>query len=128
MTNSGYNLASARHVEDVNEDATDFNLLLEPMGIKFGFGNLGGGDVRLTAEHPLTIGSIYITSQYEGHQVPLYQTGGLKLASGVIGLLDYGSQGGQVLVIADLGLLRDNADGAKNLNFVKNIAKYARSR
>jgi hypothetical protein len=33
-----------------------------------------------------------------------------------------------VLVIADIGLLRDNADGAKNLNFVKNIARYARAR
>jgi hypothetical protein len=50
------------------------------------------------------------------------------LAPGVIGLVDYGSQGGQVLVIADLGLLRDNADGAKNLNFIKNLARYARSR
>jgi hypothetical protein len=38
VTNDGYNLASARHLEDINEDATDFNALLEPMGIKFQHG------------------------------------------------------------------------------------------
>jgi hypothetical protein len=56
------------------------------------------------------------------------QDGGIELASGAIGLIDYGDQGGQVLVVADVGLLKDNADGAKNLSFVKNIAHYARSR
>jgi hypothetical protein len=128
VTNSAYNLASTRQVEDLNEDATDFNALLEPLGIKFSYGNLGGGIVRLTANHPLAADAKYLTSVYEGLQVPLTQQGGLVLAPGVIGLADYGSQGGQVLVIADLSLLRDNADGAKNLNFVKNIARYARSR
>ena len=128
VTNSAYNLASARHLEDLNEDATDFNALLKPLGIEFGYGNLGGGIVRLTSEHPLTADAKYLTSFYEGHQVPMYQTGGVELAKGVIGLVDYGNRGGQVLVIADLGLLKDNADGAKNLNFIKNIAQYARSR
>lgn len=128
VTNSAYNLASARHLEDINEDATDFNALLKPLGIEFGYGNLGGGIVRLTADHPLTAGAKYLTSIYEGHQVPMIQSGGLELAKGVIGLLDHGGQGGQVLVIADLGLLRDNADGAKNLDFIKNIAHYARTR
>ncbi len=128
VTNSASNLASTRQLEDLNEDATDFNALLEPLGIKFSYGNLGGGIVRLTAAHPLAADAKYLTSVYEGLQVPMTQAGGVALAPGVIGLVDYGSQGGQVLVIADLGLLRDNADGAKNLNFVKNIARYARSR
>jgi hypothetical protein len=69
----------------------------------------------------------YLTCLYEGHQVPLIQSGGVELAYGVIGLLDHGDQGGQVLVIADVGLLRDNADSAKNLDFIKNIAHYARA-
>lgn len=129
VTNSAYNLASTRQLEDINEDATDFNALLTPFGIKFSYGNLGGGLVRLTADHPLiTTEAKYLTSVYVGLQVPMTQQGGVALAPGVIGLVDYGTQGGQVLVIADLGLLRDNADGAKNLNFVKNIARYVRSR
>lgn len=128
VTNSADNLASARQLDDINEDATDFNALLEPMGIKFQHGNAGGGIVRLTAGHPLTLDARYLTSVYDGLQVPMTQTGGLVLAAGTIGLVDYGSRGGQVLVIADLSLLRNNADGAKNANFVKNIASYARSR
>lgn len=128
VTNCAYNLASTRQLEDINEDATDFNGLLEPIGIQFFYGNLGGGIVRLTADHPLAADAKYLTSVYEGLQVPMTQQGGLALAPGVIGLADYGSQGGQVLAIADLGLLRNNADGAKNMNFVKNIAQYARSR
>lgn len=127
VTNSADNLASARQLDDINEDATDFNALLEPMGIKFQHGSVGGGIVRLTADHPLTLDAKYLTSVYDGLQVPMSQTGGLVLATGTIGLVDYGSRGGQILVIADLGLLRNNADGAKNMNFVKNIASYARS-
>jgi len=128
VTNSAYNLASTRQLADLNEDATDFNPLLKPLGIQFSYGNLGGGIVRLTASHPLAAEAKYLTSVYDGLQVPMTQKGGVALAPGVIGLVDYGSQGGQVLVIADLGLLRDNVDGAKNLNFIKNLAYYARSR
>jgi hypothetical protein len=127
VTNSAYGLASMRQLEDLNEDATDLNPLLEPFGVKFSHGYLGGGVVSIVADHPLTSDAKYLTSVYSGLQVPMTQEDGVALAPGVIGLVDYGRKGGQVLVIADLGLLRDNADGAKNLNFVKNIAQYARS-
>jgi hypothetical protein len=128
VTNTGYNIAQVRHLEDLNEDVTALNKLLEPMGVKFWYGNLGGGIVVMDSDHPLTTDAKYLASAYTGHQVPMAQDGGIELASGAIGLVDYGDQGGQVLVIADVGLLKDNADGAKNLNFVKNIAHYARSR
>lgn len=128
VTNTSYSLAQARHLEDVNEDMTDFNAMLKPMGIEFGYGNLGGGVVRLTVDHPLSVDATYLTAANAGHQVPMTQTGGVELASGIIGLVDYGDKGGQALVVADIGLLRDNGDGAKNLNFVKNIARYASTR
>lgn len=128
VTNSAAGLASSRQLEDLNEDVTDLNPLLEPFGVKFSYGNLGGGVVRMVTDHPLSTDAKYLTSVYSGLQVPMTQDGGVALAPGVIGLVDYGRKGGQVLVIADLGLLRDNADGARNLSFVKNIAQYARSR
>jgi hypothetical protein len=63
--------------------------------------------------------------------VPIQMKSGKVLARSegmaVIGLLDYGSQGGQVLVIADLGLLQVD-DSARNLEFIRNIAQYARWR
>lgn len=128
VTNSGYNIAQVRRVEDINEDATDFNAWLKPFGIQFKHGETGGGMIRLTSEHPLSANAKYLTNQQEKLQVFFTQTGGVQLAPGAIGLVDYGSQGGQVLVVSDLGLLKNNEDGAKNLNFVKNIARYARSR
>lgn len=127
VTNMGYNLAVVRELQDINEDMTDFNRLLKPWGITFGVGNTGRSMVRLTVDHPLTTDAKYLTAGYENHQVPMTQTRGLELAKGVIGLVDVGSQGGQVLVIADLDLLRNKNDGAKNLIFVQNIARYARS-
>jgi len=64
--------------------------------------------------------------------VPFTMQTGLELvrAAGrpIVGLVEYGSQGGQVLVIADLGLLQADNNGTKNLEFLKNIARYARTR
>jgi len=54
----------------------------------------------------------------------LIQAAGRPLAV----LLDYGEQGGQVLVIVDLGILQVDRNGAKNLGFLKNIAYYAITR
>ena len=47
--------------------------------------------------------------------------------SPMVGLVEYGDKGGQVLVIADLGILQADALGARNLEFLKNIARYARA-
>jgi hypothetical protein len=46
--------------------------------------------------------------------------------SPLVGLVDYGTKGGQVLVIGELGLLQADSQGSKNMEFVKNIAAYAR--
>jgi hypothetical protein len=128
VTNSGYNIAQVRRVEDINEDATDFNSWLKPLGIQFKYGETDGGMIRLTVEYPLSANAKYLTNQQEKLQVFFTQTGGVQLVPGAIGLVDYGSQGGQVLVVSDLGLLKNNEDGTKNLNFVKNIAQYVRLR
>jgi len=59
-------------------------------------------------------------------------TAGLELVRAgikpVVALLSYGDQGGQVLVITDLGILQADHTGAKNFEFLQNIAHYARTR
>jgi Peptidase family M28 len=130
VTNSNYNYVMMRRLEDSNEDARDLNALLEPMGIRFTYGDTGEEVVKAVAEHPLMAGAGYLT-QFGGNGVPIRMNSGLVLARAggmaAIGLLDYGSLGGQVLVIADLGLLQAD-DHAKNMIFIQNLAHYARWR
>jgi hypothetical protein len=48
-----------------------------------------------------------------------------------VGLVDYGEAGGQVLVLADVGILgfaaREQPE-RDNFNFLRNLARYARLR
>jgi hypothetical protein len=46
----------------------------------------------------------------------------------VIGLVEVGERGGQVLVLADVGLLGASWGDPVNLTFWLNLARYARSR
>jgi hypothetical protein len=119
-----------RRLEDYNEDARDLNALLEPMGIRFTYGDTGEEIVRAVAKHPLMVDAGYLI-QYGGNGVPIRMNSGLVLARAggiaMIGLLDYGNLGGQVLAVADPGLLQAN-DNARNLNFIQNLAHFARWR
>jgi hypothetical protein len=40
-------------------------------------------------------------------------------------LVDHGNRGGQVLALADLGILASGWDGPENLRFWQNLARYA---
>ncbi|MBA4384691.1 MAG: hypothetical protein C0410_08140 [Anaerolinea sp.] len=128
VTNSAYSLASGRRVEEVNEDATAINNLLKPMGIEFRSGNLGGESYRISNEHALTINIKHIASMFENNRVPLKLTTGVELVKGVIGLVDYGQQGGQAIIISDIGFLKNISINVQNMELVKNIASYAAAR
>lgn len=104
------------------------------MGIMFGYGNIGGWNdsiAKAVIDHPLTEKAAYLTYN-PMYGVPFTMKNGVELMQAdyksIVGLVDYGEQGGQVLVIADLGILQTFKVGAKNLQFLKNIAAYARSR
>jgi hypothetical protein len=43
-------------------------------------------------------------------------------------LVDHGDAGGQVLVLADVGILGNGGDEPANLGFWLNLARYAQSR
>jgi len=129
ITNSSFNLLLGRKIEDRNENVFALNPFLSSIGIRFQYGALDGNIAMAVADHPLMEEAGYL-KLFENNGVPVKIDSGLDLAQvngrTIIGLVDYGNQGGQVLIISDLGILKDNGPGAKNMNFVKNIATYAR--
>jgi hypothetical protein len=131
VTNSECNYVIRRCADDSNENIRSLNDFLAPMGVRFRLGGFGGDDdntARSVAEHPLTENAGYLTF-YEGQGVRFSMEVGMELfraaGSPIVGLVEYGDKGGQVLVIADLGILQADALGARNLEFLKNIARYA---
>ena len=131
VTNSTCNYILKRCADDSNEGIRSLNDFLSPMGVKFRVGGFGGdadNTARPAAEHSLTENAGYLTF-YEGQGVRFSMETGTELfraaGSPVVGLVEYGNKGGQVLVIADLGILQADALGARNLEFLKNIARYA---
>ncbi len=128
VTNSASSLASARRVEETNEEATDLNRLLIPMGIEFKEGYRNGGNLRIVEDHKLTKNVEKLSSWLTDNLVPVKFSSGLELSNGAIGLVNYGKHNGQVLVVSDIGLLKNKSEDVQNLQFVKNIAAYAAKR
>ena len=132
VVNSAYNYASTISLRSPNLNARSVNPLLEPVGIRFMYGGTGGyNDAQAVSEHPLMLNATYLT--FNGNNAVAFRIkSGLELfrAAGhtIVALVDYGTQGGQVLVVAELGLLQDSTAGAKNMQFLQNLAHYARAR
>jgi hypothetical protein len=134
VTNTAYNYSTKIPLEENNEDSLKLNPLLEPMGISFRAGKIKGTNdeiAKAVAVHALTENATYLTyNHYYG--VPFSMEDGLELMRAdyktIVGLVDHGEKGGQVLVIADMGILQTDSVGAKNLDFIKNIARYAKMR
>jgi len=131
VVNSARNFSTKIALDEINEDSRKLNPLLEPMGVTFRYGKIGGSDIALVAaEHPLTENAAYL-SYYEYNGIRFTMEDGIELvrAAGIplVGLVDYGSNGGQVMVIADIGILQGDSNGTKNIDFLLNIAKYAKN-
>lgn len=132
VANSARNFSSRTALDEINEDSRKLNPLLEPMGVTFRYGNIGGEDIALAAaEHPLTADASYL-SYYEYNGVRFSMENGIELvraaSNPVVGLVEFGNKGGEVLVIADIGILQGDSNGAKNMDFLMNIAEYAKTR
>jgi hypothetical protein len=132
VTNSANNIAMNRLLNDNNEDSQAINVLLEGLGVRFIYGGVNGDLANSAGNHALIDGAQYL-SMFGNNAVPMRVDAGEVLATAdggkpVMVIVDIGSQGGQVLVVADLGLLMDNGSGAKNFQLIKNIAQYARER
>ncbi|MEW5870832.1 MAG: M28 family peptidase [Chloroflexota bacterium] len=147
VTNSYHNIAMTLTIEDVNEDAFKINDLTERFGVSFIFGSASADVVLANKDaHPLMENASYLemmAAYYNDNGVPFKIDAGKAQSSGtscsaivlamagsraVLALVDYGQSGGQVLVVADIGLLSDYGRGGKNLTFLQNLAKYVAQR
>jgi len=134
LTNSARRFWLGSTILDVNEDWPDANALSEHFGVVFEDGTLSASSVQTRQEHPLMEDqpSLILVS---GNAVPFtMQTGDILAESGihpVVGLVGYGTADGQVLVLADVGILSftDSAPPeGDNLPFLRALARYARTR
>jgi hypothetical protein len=119
---------------DANEDWEDANALSAPFGITFEPGVLSASRAQVRGEHPL-MGDRYTLTLLKDNAVPFsLQTGEILAEVGgspVVGLVDFGEAGGQVLVLADVGMLGYAGfmpPEGDNLGFFQSLARYARTR
>lgn len=131
VTNSDIGHIMTVPISDLNEDELDINALLEPYGVAFEKATYNAEMADAAVSNELTVkaptlrtyGTYGVTFVMDEGQV-LYSSHGQP----IVALVDYGKHGGQVLVIGDLGLLIDNGRGVNNLQFLRNLAAYARTR
>jgi len=130
LTNSAHRLKTGNLVLDPNEDWSDANALAERFGVSYESGRLTGTEARTEGEHPLVEG-ISTLELAEANGVPFSLVEGEVLAWAdsefAACLVDYGQSGGEVLVLADVGMLSAGGERPINLPFWRNLARYARS-
>jgi hypothetical protein len=126
LTNSAHRIKYS--LVDSNEDWEDMNALAGRFGITFEGGTILATDATVDPEHPLTAG-LYDLSLLGENGVTFRMDEGQELADAwgdpAAALVDHGV--GQVLVLADIGIL-DDTGGQPNLPFWLNLAAYVRSR
>jgi hypothetical protein len=129
LTNSAYRLKYHNMPLDPNEDWSDANALATQFSVSYQEGTISSAMAQPDGEHPLMAG-VSDLELIEGNGLPFTLAEGQVLAQAggepVVALVDYGDAGGQVLVLADLGILGNRAE-AHNLIFWGNLARYARS-
>jgi hypothetical protein len=130
LANSAHRLKHGNVVREANEDWEDANALAGRFGITYQEGSVEAEEAWIDGRSPLIEGVVHLELA-PGNGVPFDVDGGvdaqvLALAGGepVVALVDYGL--GQVLVLADLGILGADWGGPDNLPFWQNLARYAR--
>jgi hypothetical protein len=123
LTNSAANIRYDR-ILDPNEDTLDMNDLASHFGVIYTAEELTGSQVQ-GQEHPLMSQSSI--ASIRANRVAFTTETGVILAEArggpVIALVDYGDAGGQVLVLADVGIFYDVEN---NVRFWRDLARYAR--
>jgi hypothetical protein len=135
MANSAHRIQLFGLVLDANEDWPDLNALSEHFGIVYQEGSVSSSSARVRPEHPLMARQSSLTL-IRDNGVPFSMQTGQILAevdgTPVAALVDYGPAGGQVLALADVGILGfagpDRPPPRDNFYFLRNLARYARGR
>jgi hypothetical protein len=134
LTNSAQRLKYNNSTHDANEDWGDVNALAGRFGVIFQEGVLPAPLAQVDGAHPL-MRDVRELELAVDNAVPFSFEQGQALAwSGdapAVALLDYGDAGGQVLVLADVGLLGAGParfysgwGGAPNTPFWQNLAGW----
>jgi hypothetical protein len=130
LTNSTHRLKYNNSAMDPNEDWSDANPLAARFGITYHSGALSSTEAQTEGESPLVEG-IATLGLAEANGVPFSLAGGQVLAQAdgelAVALVDHGQGGGQVLVLADVGMLGHDEGEPTNLAFWLNLARYAQS-
>jgi hypothetical protein len=120
---------------DANEDWQDINTLSEYFGVVFEEGALSSSSAQIIQrENPLMKHQSSLTLTANNGVPFTMQTGETLAEVGgrpAVGLVDFGEAGGQVLVLADVGILGFAGfvpPEKDNLDFLRNLARYARTR
>lgn len=132
IANSRHRLKSSYPAMEVNEDWGDVNELAEVFGITFQDGTIEA-EYATTRDHPLVQGVPNISLARWNTALFSYQAGATLAETqkqAVIALVPYGDGGGEVLVLADLAILRTpwGEDPPRNLPLWLNLAEYAKDR
>jgi hypothetical protein len=134
LTNSANRIQLFGLVFDANEDWQDANALSEYFRVVYEEGTLPSASARIQREHPLMERQSSLTLIHN-NGVPFTMQTGETLAevdgTPAVGLVDYGEAGGQVLVLADVGILGFagfEPPERDNFYFLRNLARYAHIR
>jgi hypothetical protein len=130
LTNSAHRLKYNNSVLDPNEDWSDANALAARFGVTYHSGALSSTEAQTEGESPLVEG-VEALELAKANGVPFSLAEGQVLAQAdgevAAALVDHGQGGGQVLVLADVGMLGHDQGEPTNLSFWRNLARYAQS-
>ncbi len=130
LTNSAYRLKYGNMVMDVNEDWSDVNALAERFGITYQDGTLAAGAPALIEASAPLVDGVTRLELAPGNGVPFSIAQGQVLARVegelAVALIDHGK--GQVVALADVGMLGAEWGEPPNLAFWQALARYSRSR
>jgi hypothetical protein len=131
VSNSANRLKYFNQVLDPNEDWDDVNALAERFGISYQGGKVWATGAGTEGGHRLVQGvSSLALAANNGIPFVIERGEVLARAGGELNmaLVDYGGGTGQVLALADVGVLATDGGQPANLDFWLGLATYARSR
>jgi hypothetical protein len=134
LTNSARRLKYGNAGLDANEDWRDANALASVFGFAYKEGRWQAAEARVADTHPLVAGTkdlemggsspVAFDLPDDGQAQILARAGDQP----AVALLDVGQSGGQVLALADVGMLTSGWGEPRNLTFWRNLAQYAAMR
>jgi hypothetical protein len=134
LTNSRHRLKYGTDGMDLNEDWADANALASEFGVTYQDSVIEANQARTDGDHSLVDGIRMLEFgpqngiRYEVSNGIAGEVLAWVGVTPVVTLLDHGSQGGQVLVLADVAILTAGWSEPLNLPFWQNLGRFARER